>query len=54
MWRCGGFSKLACSVLRHIRIASKQELKDRLMAAIDYFNDDPVVHTWTHKLDKPA
>ena len=27
------FSKLARSVLRHIRVASKQELKDRIMAA---------------------
>ena len=25
---------------------------DRLMAAMDYFNQDPVVHTWTYKLDK--
>jgi hypothetical protein len=31
--------------LRHIRVASKQELKDRLMAAMDHFNQDPVVHT---------
>jgi hypothetical protein len=23
------------------------------MAAVDYFNRDPVVHTWTYKLDKP-
>ena len=29
----GCFSKLARSVLRHIRVASKQELKDRIMAA---------------------
>jgi transposase len=50
----GFFSKLARSVLRHIRVASKQELKDRLMAAIDYFNQHPVVHTWTYKLDKAA
>jgi len=42
------------SVLRHIRVASKQELKDRLMSAVDYFNRDPVVHTWTYKLDKAA
>jgi hypothetical protein len=41
-------------VLRHIRVSSKQELKDRLMAAMDYFNDNPVVHTWTYKLDKAA
>jgi transposase len=50
----GFFSKLARSVLRHIRVASKQELKDRLIAAINYFNQNPVVHTWTYKLDKAA
>ena len=50
----GFFSKLARSVLRHIRVASKQELKDRLMAAINYFNQNPAVHTWTYKLDKAA
>jgi transposase len=50
----GFFSKLARSVLRHIRVASKQELKDRLLAAMDYFNQAPVVHTWTHKLDNAA
>ena len=30
----GFFSKLARSVLRHIRVASQQELKDRIMAAM--------------------
>jgi hypothetical protein len=40
--------------LRHIRVESKQELKDRMMAAIDFFNRHPVVHTWTHKLDRAA
>jgi transposase len=50
----GFFSKLTRSVLRHIRVASKQELKDRIMAAIDYFNQDPVVHSWTYKLDAAA
>jgi transposase len=50
----GFFSKLARSVLRHIRVSSKQEMKDRLTAAIDHFNEDPVVHTWTHRLDKAA
>ena len=50
----GFFSKLARSVLRHIRVSSKQELKDRLKAAIDFFNRAPVVHTWTYKLDKAA
>jgi hypothetical protein len=50
----GFFSKFARSGLRHIRVASKQELKDRLIAAVDYFNRDPVVHTWTYRLDKAA
>ena len=47
-------SFVARSVLRHIRVASKQELKDRIMAAMDYFNQEPVVHTWAYKLDKAA
>lgn len=50
----GFFSKLARSVLRHIRVASKQELKDRIMAAIDYTNRNPVVHTWSYMLDDAA
>ena len=50
----GFFSKLARSALRHIRVASKQELKDRILAAIDGINQQPVVHTWSHKLDKAA
>jgi hypothetical protein len=48
----GFFSKLGRSVLRHIRVASKQELKDRIMAAMDEFNRYPVVHTWSYKLDQ--
>jgi transposase len=47
----GFFSKLARSALRHIRVVSKQELKDRIMAAI---NQHPVVHTWSYKLDTAA
>jgi transposase len=50
----GFFSKLARSVLRYIRVESKQELKDRIMAAMDEFNRHPVVHTWTYKLDQAA
>jgi hypothetical protein len=49
-----GFSKLARSVLRHIRLASKRELKDCLIAAIDHINRHPVIHTWTSKLDRAA
>jgi transposase len=50
----GFFSKLTRSVLRHIRVASKQELKDRLVAAMGHFNQEPVVHTWSYNLDKAA
>jgi len=50
----GFFSKLARSVLRHIRVASKQELEDRILAAIDDINQHPVVHTWSYKIDEAA
>ena len=50
----GFFSKLARSVLRHIRVASKQELAERILTAIDDINQQPVVHTWSYKLDKAA
>ena len=50
----GFFSKLARSVLRHIRVASKQELKQRILAAIDDINKRPVVHSWSYKLDQAA
>jgi hypothetical protein len=50
----GFFSKFARSVLRHIRVASKQELKDRIMVGIDDVNRYPVVHTWSYKLAEVA
>src|SRR6202171_1062449 len=50
----GFFSKLARSVLRHIRVASKHELKQRIMAAMDDINQHPVVHTWSYRIDQAA
>jgi transposase len=41
----GFFSKFARSVLRHIRVTSKHELKQRIMAGIDDVNRHPVIHT---------
>ena len=41
---------MARSVLRHIRVASKDELKRRIQAYLDDLNQDPVVHTWTYKI----
>jgi transposase len=50
----GFFSKLARSMLRHIRVSSKEELKERLLSFIADINRDPVVHTWRYKIDKAA
>src|SRR6202140_609441 len=50
----GFFSKFARSVLRHIRVTSKQELKERIMAGIKHVNRRPVVHTWSYRLTQAA
>ncbi len=50
----GFFSKFARSVLRHIRVASKHELKQRIMAGIEDVNRHPVIHTWSYKLAEAA
>jgi transposase len=50
----GFFSKFARSVLRHIRVTSKHELKQRIMAGIDEVNRHPVIHTWSYKLAEAA
>jgi transposase len=50
----GFFSKFARSVLRHIRVASKHELKERIMAGIEDINRHPVIHTWSYKLAEAA
>ncbi|MEO6198064.1 MAG: IS630 family transposase [Dehalococcoidia bacterium] len=46
------FSKLARSVLRGIRVESKQELKDRIELALRELNQTPVVFRWKYKLDE--
>src|ERR1700751_4694849 len=48
------FSQFARSVLRHIRVASKHELKERIMAGIDDVNRHPVIHRWSYKLAEVA
>jgi hypothetical protein len=50
----GFFSKFARSVLRQIRVASKQELKERIAAGIEDVNRHPVIHTWSYKLAEAA
>jgi hypothetical protein len=46
------FARYCCHLL--VLVASEQELKDRLIAAVEFFNGDPVVHTWTYTHDKAA
>jgi transposase len=50
----GFFSKFARSVLRHIRVTSKHELKERIIAGIKDVNRHPVIHTWSYKLAEAA
>jgi transposase len=40
------FSKMARTFLRHIRVASKDELKDRIMKGIAEMNAAPVIYRW--------
>ena len=47
----GFFAKAARSVLRHIRVSSKHELKQRIMEFIDDLNRDPVIHHWHYQID---
>jgi hypothetical protein len=41
----------ARSVLRHIRVASKHELKQRILEFINDLNRDPVIHRWHYQID---
>jgi transposase len=50
----GFFSKMARSMLRHIRVASKAELKTRILAYLEGVNREPVIHTWTYKIGEVA
>jgi transposase len=50
----GFFSKMARSMLRHIRVASKHELKRRILAYLDDLSRDPVVHSWTYRIGTAA
>lgn len=40
------FGKMARTFLRHIRVTSRQELKDRVLLGIAEINQAPVVHRW--------
>ncbi len=46
------FSKMTRSMLRGIRVASKQELIDRIHQYFEEVNADPVVFRWNYKMDE--
>ena len=48
------FSKMARTMLRGIRVASKQELIDRIHLYFREINADPVIFRWKYKMDDPS
>ncbi|MDQ3621353.1 MAG: transposase, partial [Verrucomicrobiota bacterium] len=40
------FGKMARTFLRHIRVSSKEELKERILLGIAEINAAPIVHRW--------
>jgi len=48
------FSKMARTMLRGIRVASKQELIDRIHLYFMEINADPVIFRWKYKMDDPS
>jgi len=48
------FSKMARSMLRGIRVASKQELIDRIHLDFTEVNADPVIFRWKYKTDETS
>jgi transposase len=50
----GLFSKMARSMLRHIRVGSKAELKARILAYLKDANRDPIIHRWTYNIAEAA
>jgi transposase len=48
------FSKMTRSILRGIRVSSKEELKERVGQYIDDMNETPTIFKWKYKMDKMA
>ncbi len=46
------FSKISRVFLRHLRVSSKKELKERIKQYIDGVNEEPVVFRWKYKMDE--
>jgi len=48
------FSKMTRSMLRGIRVSSKEELKARISQYIEGMNETPTIFKWKYKMDKMA
>jgi transposase len=48
------FGKMAKTILRGIRVESKEELKQRIMLYLREINESPVVFRWKYRLDEIA
>jgi len=46
------FSKMTRSLLRYIRVSSKEELKERILKYVEELNKQPVVFKWKYKLNE--
>lgn len=46
------FSKMTRSLLRGMRVSSKQELSDRISQYFDDINESPVIFKWKYKMDE--
>jgi len=46
------FSKIARSFLKHIRVESKEELKERIYKGIEEINNEPVIFRWKYKMEE--
>ena len=40
------FGKMARTFLKHIRVTSKEDLRQRILKGIEEINQMPVVHRW--------
>lgn len=46
------FSKMTRSLLRGMRVLSKEELIDRMSQYFDDINETPVIFKWKYKMDE--
>ena len=48
------FAKMTKSMLRHIRVQSKEELRERILLYLEEVNRNPVTFRWKYKMQSAA